>query len=279
MNTPADPSLPATAGATKPVPALPADAREHLDRLRKLYPTERALLLPALHLAQKHWDGWLPEEAILAVAAELGLPPAEVYGVVTFYDLYHERPVGRHRIRVCTNVPCMLRGSAELMAALAETLGVEEGEVTPDGRCSFVHFECLGACEQALAMEPPAITDLVKASGLRGRGGAGFPTGMKWGFIPKEVKQKYLVVNADESEPGTFKDRVLMEHDPHQLIEGSAICCRAVGASMCYIYIRGEYVEAGDILERAIADAYAQGVLGKDVLGSGFALEDRKSVV
>jgi NADH-quinone oxidoreductase subunit F len=127
--------------------------------------------------------------------------------------------------------------------------------------------------EQALQMDPPAITELVKASGLRGRGGAGFPTGMKWSFIPKEAKQKYLVVNADESEPGTFKDRVLMEHDPHQLIEGSAICCRAVGASMCYIYIRGEYVEAASILDAAIADAYAQGVLGNDVLGSGFKLD------
>jgi len=129
------------------------------------------------------------------------------------------------------------------------------------------------ALEQALALDPPKITDAVKASGLRGRGGAGFPTGMKWSFIPKEAKQKYLVVNADESEPGTFKDRVLMEHDPHQLIEGSAICCRAVGASMCYIYIRGEYVEAAAILEAAIADAYAQGVLGNDVLGSGFQLD------
>jgi NADH-quinone oxidoreductase subunit F len=122
-------------------------------------------------------------------------------------------------------------------------------------------------------MDPPAITEMVKASGLRGRGGAGFPTGMKWGFIPKDAKQKYLVVNADESEPGTFKDRVLMEHDPHQLIEGSAICCWAVGATVCYIYIRGEYVESGDILERAIAEAYAKGILGKSVLGSGFPLD------
>ncbi len=143
------------AGAAASVPQLPASAKAKLDELRKLYPTERALLLPALHLAQKHWDGWLPEEAILAVAAELGLPPAEVYGVVTFYDLYHEKPVGRHRIRVCTNVPCMLRGSGEIMAALAELLGVEEGEVTPDGRCSFIHFECLGACEHA----PMAMID------------------------------------------------------------------------------------------------------------------------
>jgi NADH-quinone oxidoreductase subunit E len=133
-------------------PAMPSAAKAKLDELRKLYPTERALLLPALHLAQKHWGGWLPEEAILAVAAELGLPPAEVYGVVTFYDLYHEKPVGRHRIRVCTNVPCMLRGSAELMTALGDALGVGENEVTADGRCSFTHFECLGACEQAPMM-------------------------------------------------------------------------------------------------------------------------------
>src|SRR6185503_3927504 len=90
--------------------------------------------------------------AILAVAAELGLPPAEVYGVVTFYDLYHEKPVGRHRIRVCTNVPCMLRGSADVMTALHDLLGVEENEVTPDNRCSYVHFECLGACEHAPMM-------------------------------------------------------------------------------------------------------------------------------
>ena len=143
-------------GAERPEPPpLPAAAKETLARLRPHYPTSRALLLPALHLAQKHWGGWLPEEAILAVAAELELPAAEVYGVVTFYDLYHERPVGRHRIRVCTNVPCMIRGSGELMAALRETLGVEENEVTPDGRCSYVHFECLGACEQA----PMAMVD------------------------------------------------------------------------------------------------------------------------
>jgi NADH-quinone oxidoreductase E subunit len=150
------PAAPGIASTPPPAPPpLPAEAKAKLDELRKLYPTERALLLPALHLAQRHWGGWLPEEAILAVAAELGLAPAEVYGVVTFYDLYHERPVGRHRIRVCTNVPCMLRGSAELLTALGETLGVGENEVTPDGRCSYVHFECLGACEQA----PMAMID------------------------------------------------------------------------------------------------------------------------
>jgi NADH-quinone oxidoreductase E subunit len=133
-------------------PGFPAAARARLDALRPRYPTARALMLPALHIAQQEWGGWLPEEAIEAVAHELELPVAEVYGVVTFYDLYHESPVGRHRIRVCTNVPCMLRGSDDVMATLAELLGVEEDEVTPDGRCSFTHFECLGACEQAPMM-------------------------------------------------------------------------------------------------------------------------------
>jgi hypothetical protein len=131
------------------------------------------------------------------------------------------------------------------------------------------------ALTKALEMEPGAVTAEVKASGLRGRGGAGFPAGLKWGFIPATDKPKYLVCNADESEPGTFKDRVLMENDPHQLIEGCAICCWAVGASTCYIYIRGEYVEPALILERAIADAYQNGILGDSVLGSGFKLDMR----
>ena len=135
--------------------ALPREVRAAIDSLRPAYPTAEALLLPALHLAQKHFDGWLPDEAILAVATELDLPPARVYGVVTFYDLYHQRPVGRHRIRVCSNLPCALRGAGEILETLHAELGVEEDEVTPDGRCSYVHFECLGACEQA----PMAMID------------------------------------------------------------------------------------------------------------------------
>ena len=125
--------------------------------------------------------------------------------------------------------------------------------------------------EKALKMEPEEVIEEVKASGLRGRGGAGFPCGMKWGFIPKQSdKPKYIVCNADESEPGTFKDRLLMEHDPHLLIEGCAIAGYAVGAETTYIYIRGEYTEAADILEAAIRDAYEKGVLGSSVLGSKF---------
>ena len=129
------------------------------------------------------------------------------------------------------------------------------------------------ALAKALKMEPGEVIEVVKASGLRGRGGAGFPAGLKWSFVPQDTgKPKYLVCNADESEPGTFKDRLLIECDPHQLIEGCAICCYAVGAETCYIYIRGEYVEPADILEQAIAEAYASGVLGDGVLGSGMKL-------
>ncbi len=131
---------------------LPEEVHEALDALRPRYPTTEALLIPALHMAQKAWGGWLPDEAIEAVAAELELPPADVYGVVTFYDLFHQEPVGRHRIRVCTNLPCMLRGALELMEVLADELGVGEDQVTPDGRCSYTHFECLGSCDTAPMM-------------------------------------------------------------------------------------------------------------------------------
>ncbi len=128
-----------------------------------------------------------------------------------------------------------------------------------------------GALAKALGMEPSAVIDEVKASGLRGRGGAGFPTGMKWSFIPKgNEKPKYVVCNADESEPGTFKDRLLMEKDPHLLIEGCAICGWAVGAETTYIYIRGEYTYAARVLDEAIREAYAAGLLGENILGSGF---------
>ncbi|HEX2645411.1 MAG TPA: NADH-quinone oxidoreductase subunit F, partial [Thermoanaerobaculia bacterium] len=128
--------------------------------------------------------------------------------------------------------------------------------------------------EKALKMEPDAVIEEVKKSGLRGRGGAGFSAGLKWSFIPKgKDKPKYLVCNADESEPGTFKDRLLMEFDPHQLIEGCAICCWAVQANTCYIYIRGEYTKSIAIMEQAIKEAYQERLLGDSVLGSGFKLD------
>ncbi|MEI7956758.1 MAG: SLBB domain-containing protein, partial [Verrucomicrobiota bacterium] len=127
---------------------------------------------------------------------------------------------------------------------------------------------------KAIAMAPKDITDEVKKSGLRGRGGAGFPTGMKWTFIPpNNTKPVYLICNCDESEPGTFKDRYIVHQDPHQLLEGMVISAFAVGAHIAYIYIREEFPQAAIILERAIEEARARNFLGKNVLGSGFDVE------
>jgi NADH-quinone oxidoreductase subunit F len=127
-----------------------------------------------------------------------------------------------------------------------------------------------GALKKALTLPPDQIIEMVKASGLRGRGGAGFPTGMKWQFVDKKIEPRYIACNADESEPGTFKDHLLMERNPHLLIEGCAIGCYAIGAKVAYIYIRGEFFHVQRVLERAIEEAYAKGFLGKNVLGSGF---------
>lgn len=124
--------------------------------------------------------------------------------------------------------------------------------------------------EKALKMQPQQIIDEVKASGLRGRGGAGFSTGMKWSFLPKNNEPRYLVCNADEGEPGTFKDRLMMERAPHQLIEGMIISAFAVGSKKSYIYVRGEYYYPVEVLEQAVQEAYKAGLLGKNILGSGF---------
>ena len=125
--------------------------------------------------------------------------------------------------------------------------------------------------KKALAMPPEQVIEIVKTSGLRGRGGAGFPTGMKWQFVDKKSPNpKYLACNADESEPGTFKDHLLMERNPHLLIEGCAIACYAIGAKVAYIYIRGEFFHVQSVLERAIEEAYDAGYLGRNILGSGF---------
>ncbi len=127
------------------------------------------------------------------------------------------------------------------------------------------------AFQKALQMTPEQIIDEVKTSSLRGRGGAGFPAGMKWSFVPRTAaKPKYIVVNSDESEPGTCKDRLLIEYDPHQLLEGMLIAARAVDAHAGYIYIRGEYRYLIEIMDQAIAEAYARGYLGKNIRGSSF---------
>lgn len=129
------------------------------------------------------------------------------------------------------------------------------------------------AVRKALQMKPEEIVEEVKKANLRGRGGAGFPAGLKWSFVPKVDKPKYLCVNADEGEPGTFKDRFIMTHNPHLLIEGIIITAYAVGIHLAFIYIRGEYEKIAQRLEQAINEAKSLGFLGENILGSGFNLE------
>lgn len=150
--------------------------------------------------------------------------------------------------------------------------------INVEGINTFETYRKMGgyrSVEKALkTMTPEEVVEEVKKSGLRGRGGAGFPTGMKWSFLAKpEGKPRYLVCNADESEPGTFKDRVLMEKIPHALIEGMITSSFALGARTSYIYIRGELMFVLRILEKAIAEAYAAGFLGENILGSGYSLD------
>ncbi len=146
----------------------------------------------------------------------------------------------------------------------------------PDCQSLRVYRETGGytALRKAFTTSPAAIVDEVKKSNLRGLGGAGFPTGVKWGFLPKgHPGPVYLVINADEGEPGTFKDRYLLEKDPHALIEGMIISAYAIGAPLAFVYIRGEYVEPWRIFSAAVQEAYAAGLLGKNILGSGFGLD------
>src|SRR6266704_4456003 len=137
----------------------------------------------------------------------------------------------------------------------------------------YLELDGYKAVQKALAMQADAIINEVKNSGLRGRGGAGFSTGMKWSFVPKQsVKPKYVLCNGDESEPGTCKDRLIFEHDPHAVIEGAMIAAVAVGAHKVYIYVRGEYRYLLEIVQKAIKETYAKGFAGKNIFGSGYDL-------
>ena len=135
----------------------------------------------------------------------------------------------------------------------------------------YVKHDGYQGLKKTLATQPNDVIEIVKASGLRGRGGAGFPTGLKWQFVDKKTPNpKYIACNADESEPGTFKDHVLMERNPHLLFEGCLIGCWAIGAKVAYIYIRGEFFHVQRVLEDELAKAYAQGYCGKNIMGSGW---------
>jgi len=161
------------------------------------------------------------------------------------------------------------------VAAPAATPMLLLADIDEPGLCTLEVYERRGgyrSLRKALAMEPQEVLEQLKGSGLRGRGGAGFAMGTKVSFLPKGSMEKYLVCNADESEPGTFKDRELMQKTPHTLIEGIVIASYAAGTSKAFIYIRGEYVLQADILDRALREARAAGYVGENVLGSGHSL-------
>jgi NADH-quinone oxidoreductase subunit F len=332
--------------------ALEAPAREILER----YDEPRAAMLPVLWLVQENCGHILPE-AELWVGRLLGVAVSHVREVVSFYSMLRTRPAGRRELRVCTSLPCMLRGAGDVLSGLQTRLGIGPGETTPDGQVTLTEVECLCACEIApmvqldeqfigpvswndgtldsvlneaisrpesadgrfepepgmepfiatsgpvlsarlkntegtwwdsyvadggylatrqalLSMTPAQVIDEISRANLRGLGGAGFPTGKKWSFIPKaNPKPRYLVVNADEGEPGTFKDRYILERDPHALLEGMIIAAYAIGSHKAYVYIRGEYYRSARRFGRAVKEAYARGWLGKNIQGSGFDLD------
>ena len=304
--------------------------------LAELAPQGRAALLPALHAAQQ-FHGWIPEAVASEVGRALGVPLADVSGVIDFYEMLSGEPLGRTVARVCAAPVCALAGSDELANALCRHLKVAPGEVSSDGEFTVEHAPCLGLCDhapallvgetaqgqgdprqaaaicarstakpisfvggdiriltgncgrghptsfadyssgggyaglrKAVTMTPQDVVAELKVAGLVGRGGAAFPTGIKWEGAAKAAGQpKYIVCNADESEPGTFKDRILMEEDPHRTIEGMIIAAHAVGASQGYVYVRGEYPHAFKVMSEAVAEARQAGIIGANILGSG----------
>jgi NADH-quinone oxidoreductase subunit F len=308
----------------------------------------RDLLLPGLHAINDR-VGWISDGALDYLCRRLTVPPAEAYGVATFYAMFSVKPRPATVLHVCTDLACAVAGAPQLCAGIEERLGL-------GGGVAVERSPCLGLCERAPAAlairagdpvrtavsapatvhdavlaasapdsapeEPPAALAVPQAgqdglmllhrvgvvdpaslddyrahggytalrrafelgpagvirevtdSGLVGRGGAAFPTGRKWQATASQPdRPHYLVCNADESEPGTFKDRVLMEGDPYALVEAMTIAGYATGAHQGYLYLRGEYPRALHRLEHAIAQARARGLLGDDVLGQGYAFD------
>jgi NADH-quinone oxidoreductase subunit F len=310
----------------------------------------RSQLLPALHAVQDR-IGWISQPALNYISRRLAVPPAEAYGVATFYALYATKPRPPVVAHVCDDIACRLAGAERICEDLGRAVGPED-EAAQDGRIGWLRSPCLGLCDlapaamvttagdpssiasaapvdaagivarldgasldrpappirqvgsgslrllrrigvvdptslddyrahggyrgltKALSLGAEAVIAEVTASKLMGRGGAAFPTGRKWAAVAGQSAQPhYLVCNADESEPGTFKDRVVMEGDPFAVVESMTIAAFATGASQGYVYIRGEYPEAESRIRAAIAAARDAGLLGDDILGSGFAFD------
>ncbi len=332
----------------------------------------RHLLLPALHAVQSR-VGWISQPALNEICRRLSVPPAEAYGVASFYALLSLKPRPPRVVHVCDDIACLARGADRVCEDLEAALG-PAGTPNADGSATWLRSPCLGLCEQApaalvssagvtpthaplaaidaaairaevvraaaadsdastaidggeiarlarseaadparsvpqaggsslrllarigatdatdpaayraaggyvgleraLAMGAGAVVDEVLAAKLVGRGGAAFPTGRKWAAVAEQsARPHYLVCNADESEPGTFKDRVVMELDPFAVLEGMTIAALAADCERGYLYVRGEYPDAEATMARAIEQATAAGLLGQDILGSGFRFE------
>lgn len=322
------------------------DADFRTARVGRAIRERRDELLPALGALQSE-IGWISEGGLMHVCRRLSVPPADAYGVATFYALLSTKERPRKVVHVCDDVGCAPFGADQVMAELAESFG-KDGDTVDDAM--WVRSPCLGQCDaapacygqiaggddisltnatsanvvelltsggagavmtavpqigheslsllarvgridptsleayrsdggyQALAraidMGPAAVVAEVKASNIRGRGGAAFPAGIKWESVLDSAEfEKYLICNADESEPGTFKDRAIMEGDPFALVEAMTIAGFATGCRQGYLYIRGEYPLATSRLQGAISAAYAAGLLGKDIDGSGVTFE------
>ena len=295
-------------------------------------PLGRSGLLPALHAAQKIY-GWIPEPVASEIARHMRVPLADVHGVIEFYSLFYNEPVGKRIIRVCTDPACALKGADDVLRHLCAHHGLEPGRTTADRSLTIESVPCLGLCEQApaalvndqaetnidlvkgtyelgrpksivdgsirlltancgngttslaeyggylalekaLRMKPEEVVNEIKASGLVGRGGAAFPTGVKWeGAARAQADEKYVISNTDESEPGTFKDRILMLDDPHRTIEGMVIAGYAIGANKGYFYVRGEYPYMFQAIENALREAREANLLGENIRGSGFSFD------
>jgi NADH-quinone oxidoreductase subunit F len=312
--------------------------------------SRRSELIPALHAVQDR-VGWISQPALNYISRRLAVPPAEAYGVATFYALFATKPRPPVMAHVCDDIACRIAGAEDTCAALERTIG-REGVAGADGRVGWMRSPCLGLCDRAPAalvtsageqalvasaapvdaagvvarldagaaprppepipqqgdaglrllrrvgvVDPSSLDDYrahggytalaraleiggeaviaeVAASKLMGRGGAAFPTGRKWAAVAAQPAQPhYLVCNADESEPGTFKDRVILEGDPFAIVEAMTIAAVATGASLGFLYIRGEYPEAEAAVRGAVAAARAAGLLGPDILGSGVAFD------
>ncbi len=312
--------------------------------------SRRAQLIPALHAVQDR-VGWISQPALNYISRRLAVPPAEAYGVATFYALFATKPRPPVMAHVCDDIACRVVGAEETCAALERTIG-PEGMAGADGQVGWTRSPCLGLCDRAPAalitsageqarvasaapvdaagviarldgarttraperipqrgdpslrllrrvgvVDPASLDDYrahggytalaralelgaeaviaeVTASKLMGRGGAAFPTGRKWAAVAAQPAQPhYLVCNADESEPGTFKDRVILEGDPFAIVEAMTIAAVATGASIGFLYVRGEYPEAEAAVRGAVAAARAAGLLGSDILGSGIAFD------